>query len=99
MPTVNSCFDLSSNYARVLLLLVSILLLSACKIEVVVPAGGKVVSDNGVNCLTGATCTIEVRDENYDDTFRAVPDPGYIFRGWKSGEDHFCAKDKAPVAC
>ena len=54
------------------------------------------ISEDGVICLTGATCTIEVKDENYDDTFRAVPDPGYVFKGWKSGEDHFCAKDKGP---
>ena len=95
-PNVRQTNSAPRHLKVLLLLLVSLLLLSACVIKVVVPVGGKVVSDNGVICLTGATCTIEVKDREYDDTFRAVPDPGYIFKHWKTGKDHFCAKAKGP---
>ncbi|MFK8048975.1 MAG: hypothetical protein AB8B81_11135 [Halioglobus sp.] len=69
-------------------------ILSACNIDIVVPAGGKVVSKNGVVCLSGSTCTIEVTDETFDDTFEAIPDPGYKFKHWQKGTDHFCGKNK-----
>lgn len=70
--------------------------LSACKIDIVVPAGGKVISSNGVVCLSGSTCTVEVTDETFDDTFEAIPDPGYKFKHWQKGTDHFCGKNKKP---
>ena len=52
-PNVRQTNSAPRHLKVLLLLLVSLLLLSACKIKVVVPVGGKVVSDNGVICLKG----------------------------------------------
>ncbi len=69
--------------------------LSACKVEIVVPPGGKVVSSNGAVCLSGSSCTIEV-DDTFEDTFEAIPDPGYKFKQWKKDADHLCGQGKKP---
>ncbi len=72
-----------------------VLFLSACKVVIVVPPGGKVISENGEECLAGTTCTIDVSDTSYDDRFQAVPDDGFIFHGWKKREDGLCAGSRA----
>jgi hypothetical protein len=83
--------------AGVGLLCLLLIFLTACKVRIIVPAGGKVVSDNGFVCFTGAPCDIDISDENFDDTFHAVPDPGFVFSHWKKQKLYFCG-DKT-VGC
>ena len=65
-------------------------LVIGCKVVIIVPEGGKVVSENGVECLAGSTCILDVTDTSFDDRFEAVPDDGYVFESWKQANSHFC---------
>lgn len=80
---------------RVVLLLLC-LSLGACKIVILVPPGGKVVSANGDVCLAGQTCVIDVSDTDFDDTFTAVPNEGRGFAGWEKGSGYFCGGNEEP---
>ena len=65
--------------------------LSACKIQIEVPEGAKVVSASGsYECDAGSTCTIEVADLLFDEIFEPVVDQGYAFGGWRSRERGLC---------
>jgi len=66
------------------------LALAACKVIVLVPFGGKVVSEDGFQCGSGQTCVIEVKDDTFDSTFSAVPDPGFTFARWRLKPAAFC---------
>jgi hypothetical protein len=81
----------------IVLFCLALMTLAGCKIKIIVPVGGKVVSEDGVVCLSGATCVIEVTDESFDNTFTAVPDPGYVFKGWKKANGYFCGN--AGISC
>ena len=81
---------------RLLALVCLMSCLAACKVTIIVPTGGKVVSDNGEVCLTGQQCTIEMTDATYDDTFRAEPDPGYVFVGWEKKRGYLCGEKTEP---
>ena len=78
-----------------LLVLVSAAL-SACKIVVTIPEGGRVVSEDGFVCLAGETCRIDVADTSFDSTFRAIPEPGYSFARWNRKPSAFCGDRRAP---
>jgi hypothetical protein len=71
-------------------------LLSACKIVVTVPEGGKVVTEDGFVCLAGETCIIEVTDDTFDSTFTAMPDEGYTFTVWAPKDKAFCKYRSTP---
>jgi hypothetical protein len=88
---------ISHPAAKLCLLCLLIIFLSACKIRIVVPAGGKVISDNGFVCLSGSICELEISDDTFNDTFRAVPDPGFVFSHWKKQKLYFCGNKT--VAC
>ncbi len=79
-----------------LLVVAGFLLLSACNIQVKVPEGGKVTWSGG-ECLAGQTCAVEVASVSFDETFIAVPEPDYIFAGWRSGDRYFCGGSK--ISC
>ena len=65
-------------------------LLAACRLEIVVPEGGKVTTVSGnYECLSGERCVIEVVDALFDETFIGVPDQGYSFR-WQRAPGAFC---------
>lgn len=77
---------------RALAAVALLVFLSGCKIVIVMPPeGGRVVSSEGVECLAGQTCEIEVSDLNFFDTFSAVADNGYTFDQWQSGDGYLCA--------
>ncbi len=62
------------------------LLLPGCKVEIVVPEGGRVETQSGAHsCESGQTCLIDVIDVFFDETFVALPDNGYTFIQWKYG--------------
>jgi len=74
----------------VLLLTISIAI-TACKIEVSVPEGGRVDASSGnYICTVDQTCEIDVVDLFFDETFIATPEAGYEFRGWRKEARHFC---------
>lgn len=70
--------------------LVLCLLISACKVEVVVPEGGSVaqISRHRFLCDEGETCQIDIRDAVFNDYFAADPRPGWKFDGWAKGDRH-----------
>jgi hypothetical protein len=66
-------------------------LIAACKIEIPVPQGGHVTTLSGeYSCAAGTTCVIDVEDILFDETFSAVPAPGYEFKHWKKRKRGFC---------
>ena len=72
---------------------ITIAVLSGCKIVVVVPEGGKVVSESGAHvCNAGETCEIPVIDIFFDETFIAEPGGDYNFVHWQKAAKHFCGE-------
>ena len=70
---------------------------TGCKLQIDVPAGGKVISESGsYECDSGRACTIDVYDVSFDETFVAVPDQGYSFAGWKKREKGLCGGKDQP---
>jgi len=66
-------------------------LLAGCPLEVVVPTGGDVRSDSGtLDCTSGNTCFVDVADTTFQETFTAVPRPGYEFAGWEGIANDLC---------
>ncbi|MEM8941044.1 MAG: hypothetical protein AAGC91_02750 [Pseudomonadota bacterium] len=66
-------------------------LLSACRIEVDVPSSGSVLSESGAySCAPGTTCTIDVVDIHFDETFVAEPSTGFEFSGWVVRDRGLC---------
>ena len=72
-------------------------LVAGCRIRIVVPEGGKVISESGsYECLSGEVCKIDVSDIYFNETFVAVPDPHYTFIGWKQKEKALCGGSEEP---
>ncbi|MEM1153325.1 MAG: CAP domain-containing protein [Pseudomonadota bacterium] len=82
--------------ASAAMLLTLCLCLQACKIVVVVPSGGQVVSEDGFVCAAGEQCEIEVSTEDFDSTFTAVPDQGYTFTRWRARSSALCGNSSDP---
>ena len=74
-----------------LLLLVAAVLLSGCRLEVIVPEGGRVTSASGnLDCNAASTCQKDITDGNFEETFTAVPNTGYRFAGWGTETQKRC---------
>ena len=83
---------------RLLVYLVCLLALSACKVEVIAPPHGAVSSDDmAFICLPGNTCEIDVSTFDLDIKLQAIAKPGYRFVRWKGGEHHICPDFTARV--
>ena len=66
-------------------------LLMGSKLIIRVPEGGSVISSSGlVACAAGETCTVDVNDRSFAETFTAVAADGYVFRGWTGGDAAVC---------
>jgi hypothetical protein len=75
------------------LLLFAVGILSGCKLVVVVPEGGKVVTESGAyTCSSGKSCKIPVVDFFFKENFIAMPDEDYIFYHWGKATKHLCGK-------
>ena len=71
--------------------------LAACRIEVPVPTSGSVATNSGsMNCAAGSTCTLDVADIHFDETFVATPATGFVFDSWKSGNRRICGGNTGP---
>jgi hypothetical protein len=82
--------------ARLALICLLATALLGCKIVVTVPEGGKVVTEDGFVCLAGEVCIIEVRDDNFESTFAAMPLAGYTFARWARKRGAFCGNVTTP---
>ena len=75
---------------RVLLGLAVMLSLTACKLQITVPDGGRVVG-GGLTCRANTVCTVDVTDTSFDQTYKAIPaSDRYTFTGWERGFGQFC---------
>lgn len=72
------------------------LLLAGCKLAVIVPEGGEVQSIGSGTCSSGVVCIVEVHNTNFSEIFRAVPNPGWYFHKWNSGDRFFCSSSGSP---
>jgi hypothetical protein len=78
------------------LLFFPILVLSSCKLAVILVDGGEVKSSFGT-CYSGNICIIEnLPGENSAEQFTAVPDPGWYFHRWNSGARFICGDSALP---
>jgi hypothetical protein len=85
---------LSSSISRTILLVV-LLLLSACKIVIPVSEDGQVVSGSGAyDCDAGETCEINVVDTFFNETFSAEPAEGQVFLGWQKRGGWLCGGEE-----
>jgi len=83
--------------AGVLLLLAASTVITGCKLQIIVPPGGHVVSESGnISCGAGESCTIDITDVFFDETFQAIPDPGYTFVSWRQRLLGWCGGRNAP---
>ena len=80
---------------RVLLLLSVTVLITGCKLAVIVLEGGEVQSEASGTCASGTNCIVEV-GANYSDTFTAVPAEGWYFEKWNSGHRFLCGASIKP---
>ena len=78
-------------------LLVSInALMTGCKLAVISVEGGEVQSRFGT-CFEGNVCIVEgLPRENTAEQFIAVPNPGWFFHKWNSGERFICSDYALP---
>ena len=54
--------------------------------------GGAVVSSSGLfACDAGETCTIDINEHHFAETFTAVADAGYTFNRWETGTGAICS--------
>ena len=93
------CTSASSNRGHIFKLGILTLLVTAiagCKIVVSIPFGGSVTTEDGFQCQSGQTCTVDVTDETFDSTFKAVPAEGYTFTHWRRKPSAFCGADTKP---
>jgi hypothetical protein len=80
-----------------LLLLTSTVALTGCKLKVIVPAGGQVITEsNNFSCGSEQTCDVVITTPDFDETFLADPDPGFVFTGWKKRPKGLCGGTSGP---
>ncbi|WP_116368617.1 hypothetical protein [Parahaliea mediterranea] len=76
---------------RLFLVLVLVGSSAGCKVRISVPEGGQVVSASGAfDCPQGQVCTVDVVDVFFDERFSGAPAAGFVFTGWRRGQDRLC---------
>ena len=53
-------------------------------------------ASSAIECAAGQTCTIDIADTYFDETFEAVPATGWQFAGWKTGPSALCGDSLEP---
>lgn len=75
----------------------ALVILAGCKIEIEAPVEGSVTAtSSAIECAAGQTCTIDIADTYFDETFEAVPATGWQFAGWKTGPNALCGDSLEP---
>ena len=83
---------------KFLLIASAVVVMTGCKIAVVVVEGGNVESPVGTTfCSEGSNCLIEITDASFSQTFTAVPKLGYEFVKWRSGAGFLCGDSTNPT--
>ena len=73
------------------LLLAAIMVTCGCRLEVIVPEGGRVTSASGnYDCGEALTCQNDITDNNFEEAFTAIPSAGYRFVGWSKTRSNVC---------
>ena len=73
------------------LLLLGACVLSACKVVVIAPPQGAIVSqDLAFYCSPGNECEIDFTDFSTDMALHVIPQPGYRFSHWSDAPRHLC---------
>tara|TARA_R110001599_G_scaffold353866_1_gene600958 strand:+ start:79042 stop:80013 length:972 start_codon:yes stop_codon:yes gene_type:complete len=79
-------------WVRAFAVLGTSLLLMGSKLIIHVPEGGAVMSSSGLfACDTGESCTIDIDDQHFSETFTAVAAPGYTFSHWGDNAGAICS--------
>ena len=85
------------SLVRSIVLVLMAMSIVSCKIKIVVPEGGRVVSESGAyNCSSGTTCKFDVVDTFFSETFTAVPADGYEFHIWRKRANALCPGTSTP---
>ena len=80
-----------------IILFAAIAALSACKIQIETPVeGGVTTTSTAIECAANQSCTVDVSDTFFDETFVAEPAPGWLFAGWKERDAGLCSGSTAP---
>ena len=87
-----------SSLGRVLVILFVTALVVGCKVAAIVVEGGEVQSFGSGTCLEGEICMVQLDNTNFSDVFTAVPNSGWQFVKWNSGEGFFCG-DSIGTTC
>jgi uncharacterized repeat protein (TIGR02543 family) len=89
---------MTSRLIKILILPAVITLVASCKVDLIVSSGGDVTSLSGTrNCTGGSTCEFIIADNTFNETFTAVPRPGYVFSKWSTGDGFQCPNSTNPV--
>ena len=80
-----------SEPLKKLLIYFALAVLAGCRLESVVPEGGRVVSASGLyDCEALSTCSWDITDGEFEDSFTALADPGFRFVRWSETESTVC---------
>jgi hypothetical protein len=86
--------NMNYHVAKLIGLAVTVLALIGCRIEITSPENGRVTTTSGAyNCNPSRydwSCFIEINDLYFEEEFIAIPDPGYVFAGWKKKDKGLC---------
>lgn len=73
-------------------------LVTSCKLAVMVPSEGNLVSSSGTrDCNGPGYCEFDITASSFSETFTAVPRPGFEFVEWQDGTGFICADVTDPV--
>ncbi|MFT4518835.1 MAG: hypothetical protein ACI9JM_001220 [Halioglobus sp.] len=87
-----------TKICSILLSVVFMGILGGCKLHVISPPSGDIVSGSGsLDCPGGSVCEFEITDTDSAEEFTAIPRPGYRFVRWQSGEGLGCSTTEGPT--
>jgi len=82
---------------KLIALLSAVLVLQGCRLAIIVVEGGEVQSTGSGVCIANSICIVDVSDPTFSETFTAVPDDGWYFKKWNSGDGFFCGGSVIPT--
>jgi hypothetical protein len=83
---------------KFLLIASAVVVMTGCKLQVIVSKGGSVASESDTrNCYGGKVCEFEVTDAYFAEAFTAEARVGYVFSHWASGDGFLCVDSVNPT--
>lgn len=83
--------------SRFILLFFIATLMAGCKLAIIVVEGGTVDSRGSGLCVAGAICIVDVSEPGFSEHFGALPEDGWYFQKWNSGDGFFCGGSTDPT--